>query len=116
LKALLENYLEPSIAFLRISLQACLQKESLTKCFIKLSLPKDYLKSIFQKLSHKSFSLILKRDYLKPKFYLLYANENLWPFHIDFIESCCIYENLFITVQYDCFELLKLYKVGLNHF
>jgi hypothetical protein len=33
-----------------------------------------------------------------------------------FMESCFNYENLFITVQYDCFELLKLYKVGLNHF
>jgi hypothetical protein len=73
-------------------------------------------KNIFQKLSYKSFSLILKRDYLKPKFYLLYANENLWPFHMDFMESCSNYENLFTTVLYGCFELLKLCKVGLNQF
>jgi hypothetical protein len=116
LKALLENYFKPSIIFLKISLQACLQKKSLTKCFIKLSLPKDCLKDIFQKLSYESFSLILKRDYLKPKFYLLYANKNLWPFHMDFMESCSNYENLFITVLYGCFELLKLCKVGLDRF
>jgi hypothetical protein len=31
LKALLENHFKPSIIFLKISLQACLQKKSLTK-------------------------------------------------------------------------------------
>jgi hypothetical protein len=104
LKALLENYFEPSIVFLKISLQASLQKKSLTKCFIKPSLPKDCLKSIFQKLSYKDLSLILKRDYSKSKFYLHYANKNPWPIHMVFMESCFNYENLFITVQYDYFE------------
>jgi hypothetical protein len=88
LRAILENYFEPTIVFLKISLQACLQKKSLTKCCIELSLPKDCLKDTLQKLSYESFSLILKRDYSKSNFYLLYANKNPWPFHMVFIESC----------------------------
>jgi hypothetical protein len=84
LKALLENYFKPSIIFLKDFSASFLQKKSLTKGFIKLSLPKDCLKILFQKLSYKDLSLILKRDYLKSKSYLLYANKNLWPFHIGF--------------------------------
>jgi hypothetical protein len=89
LLSLLESFirktiLNPLLFFLKNSLQACLQKKSLTKCFIKLLMPKVCLKSIFQKLSHKGFSLILKRNYSKSNFYLHYANKILWSFHIDF--------------------------------
>jgi hypothetical protein len=35
---------------------------------------------------------------------LHYANKNPWPFHIDFMESCFNFENLFITILYCCFE------------
>jgi hypothetical protein len=45
-----------------------------------------------------------EKDYLKSNFYLHYANENPRPFHLVFMESCCIYENLYLTVLYDCFE------------
>jgi hypothetical protein len=93
-----------------------LAKKSLTKCFIKLPLPKECLKNIFQKLCCKDFSLILKRDYSKSNFYLHYANKNPWPIHMVFIESGFNYENLSITVLYGCFELLKLCKVGLDRF
>jgi hypothetical protein len=79
-------------------------------------LPKDCLKSIFQKLSYKGPSLILKGDYSKSNFYLHYANKSPWPIHIDFMENCFNYENWFITVLYGCFELLKLCKVGLDQF
>jgi hypothetical protein len=90
-----------------ISSARLLAKEMSSECFIKLSMPKECLKSIFQKLCCKSFSLILKRDYLKPKFYLHYANKNPWQIHIVFIESCFNYENMFITVLYCCFEFLE---------
>jgi hypothetical protein len=65
LKALIENYFKPFITSLKISLQACLQKKSFTKCFAKLSLPKNCLKSIFQKLSYKDLSLILKKGIIQ---------------------------------------------------
>jgi hypothetical protein len=50
LKALLENYFEPSIVFLKDFSASLLAKEKSYKVFYKLSLPKDCLKSIFQKL------------------------------------------------------------------
>jgi hypothetical protein len=94
LRALVENYFKPSIISLKDFSANLLAKEKPYKVFYKkLSLPKDCLKSIFQKLSFKSFSLILKRDYPKSNFYLHYANKSLWPFHMVFIESCFIYEN-----------------------
>jgi hypothetical protein len=57
----------------------------------------------FLKISIKLFS-DFKRDYLKPKFYLHYANKSPWPIHIVFIESCFNYENMFVTVLDCCFE------------
>jgi hypothetical protein len=58
----------------------------------------------------------LKGIIKNPKFYLLYANKNPWPFHMAFIESYFNYENLFVTDLVGCFEFEKLYKVGLNRF
>jgi hypothetical protein len=104
LKALLENYFKPSIIFLKNFSASLLAKEKSYKVFYKAFLPRDCLKSIFQKLSYKGPSLILKRDYSKSNFYLQYANKSPWPIHIDFMESCFIYENLFVTVLYCYFE------------
>jgi hypothetical protein len=93
-----------------------LAKEKSYKVFINAFFAKDCLKSISQKLSCKGLSLILKRIYSKSNFYLHYANKSPWPIHMVFMESCFNYENLFITVLYGCFELLKLCKVGLDQF
>jgi hypothetical protein len=68
LRVLLENYFEPSIVFLKDFPASLLAKEKAYKVFYKASLPKKCLKSIFQKLCCKDFSLILKRDYPKSKF------------------------------------------------
>jgi hypothetical protein len=90
--------------FLKDFSASLLAKEKSYKVFYKASLPKDCLKSIFQKLSYKGLSLILKRDYSKSNFYLHYANKSPWPIHMVFMESCFNYKNLFITVLYGCFE------------
>jgi hypothetical protein len=66
LKALLENYSKPSIIFFKDFSASLLAKEKSYKCFIKLSLPKDCLKNILQKLSYKDLSLILKRVIQNP--------------------------------------------------
>jgi hypothetical protein len=89
LRALLENYFEPSIIFLlKVISASLLAKEKSYKGFYKALLAKRLFENIFQKLSYRDLSLILKRDYSKSNFYLLYANKNLWPIHMVFIESC----------------------------
>jgi hypothetical protein len=60
LKALLENYFKPSTIFLKDFSASLLAKEKSYKVIYKALMPKDCLKSIFQKLYCKSFSLILK--------------------------------------------------------
>jgi hypothetical protein len=87
--------------------------------FIKLSLPKDCLKGIFQKKNYfvKAF-LDFEKGYSKPKFYLHYANKKK-PLAI----SYGFYRELFLFMK-TClfllcmivFELLKLYQVGLDRF
>jgi hypothetical protein len=77
-----------------------LAKEMSYKAFLAKGMFEKYI----SKLCCKSFSLILKRIIKNPKFYLLYANKNPWPFHMVFIESCFNYKNLFVTDLDGCFE------------
>jgi hypothetical protein len=93
-----------------------LAKEKSYKVFYKTFFAKGLFEKYISKNILEGLSLILQRDYLKPKFYLLYANKSPWPIHMVFIENCFIYKNLFITVLFDCFEFLKLCKVGLDQF
>jgi hypothetical protein len=60
------------------------------KAFFAKGLFEEYISKLFC----KGLPLILKRDYSKSKFYLLYANKNPWPFHMVFMESCSNYEKL----------------------
>jgi hypothetical protein len=67
-------------------------------------MPKECLKNTFQKLFSIKLSSDFKRDYLKPKFHLHYANKSPWPIHIVFIKVVFNYENMFVTVLDCCFE------------
>jgi hypothetical protein len=118
LKALLENYFEPSIVFLKDSSASLLAKEKSYTVIYKAFLAKGLFEKYISKLSYKSFSLILKRDYSKSNFYLYYANKNLWPFHIDFLwkvvlimKTCLL---LFCMVVLNFRNLAKLVWIDLD--
>jgi hypothetical protein len=77
LRALVENYFEPLITFLKDLSASLLTKEKSYKVFYKAF----FAKGLFEKYISKTILCKLfsdfEKDYLKSKFYLHYANKNL---------------------------------------